>query len=80
MEVLFSRFHNCDEYLSRLKYLGYSRADIVSENRMVYAFSGQTNGGIEDGVEQYYDDARVSFSCSPLDPPKRRISPVWVSA
>lgn len=53
-----------DEYLSHIKYLGYSREDVVSEDRIIYAFTGDTNG-VEDGVETYYDDARVHYSCIP---------------
>lgn len=53
-----------DEYLTHLVNYEYSREDIVSENRIVYAFGGHVNC-VENGVEQYYDDARVSYSCAP---------------
>lgn len=49
-----------DEYLSHLKYLGYTRED---DGWIVYAFDGYPNGGVEDGVEQYYDDGRYALSC-----------------
>lgn len=54
-----------DEYLSHVKYLGYSREDVVPENRIIFAFDGHTNGGVENGVEQYYDDANICYYCTP---------------
>ena len=42
------------------RHLGYTRED---DGWIVYAFDGYPNGGVEDGVEQYYDDERYALSC-----------------
>lgn len=58
-----------NEYLSHIRWLweeyDYTMENFLWEGRIVYAFGGESNGNQIDGVEQYYDDARVAFYSIP---------------
>lgn len=58
-----------EEFLSHVQFsieeIGRAREELAPEGAMCYAFTGDYNGVVINGVEQYYDDSFVRFLCSP---------------
>lgn len=58
-----------EEFLSHVQFsieeIGRAREEFAPEGAMCYAFTGDYNGVVINGVEQYYDDAIVRFLCYP---------------